>query len=308
MIRSVAAKAIAPRRGSRSPGPDQRDTGIRVLGRMPWGTHLCVFYETAEDLLDTAAAYFKAGLEGNEYCIWAISAPTTVSQARKRLREAIPNFDKHHAQGRIELLPGREWYLPDDRFELKRITAGWEAKLDDALKAGYDGLRISGNAFWSETNQWKEFIEYEHELYHSMSDRKMIALCTYSLRESRAVDILDVARAHQMSIARRNGDWDFLETPELMLARLEIARLSGALDILSKPFPGHEQITSRERTILSQVVKGASNKEAARALGLSPRTVEFHRANIMKKFDAKNSADLIRKVSNHPGHTKSASR
>jgi hypothetical protein len=58
----------------------------------------------------------------------------------------------------------------------------------------------------------------------------MIVLCTYSLQASRAVDILDVARAHQCSTARCNGVWEFLETPELRQARQEIRRLNEALD------------------------------------------------------------------------------
>jgi hypothetical protein len=69
-----------------------------------------------------------------------------------------------------------------------------------------------------------------------VSGQKMIVLCTYSLQASRAVDMLDVARAHQCTITRRNGDWEFLETPELTQAKREINRLNGALDILSKPF------------------------------------------------------------------------
>ena len=41
---------------------------------------------------------------------------------------------------------------------------------------------------------------------------------------------------------------------------------------------------------------GASNKEAGRHLGISPRTIEDHRANIMKKLGARNAADLVRIV------------
>jgi DNA-binding CsgD family transcriptional regulator len=44
------------------------------------------------------------------------------------------------------------------------------------------------------------------------------------------------------------------------------------------------------------VARGASNKEAGRRLGISPRTVEVHRARIMDKLGAKNTADLIRIV------------
>ncbi|NBQ39539.1 MAG: LuxR family transcriptional regulator, partial [Alphaproteobacteria bacterium] len=41
---------------------------------------------------------------------------------------------------------------------------------------------------------------------------------------------------------------------------------------------------------------GASNKEAGRQLGISPRTVEVHRARIMEKIGARNTADLVRIV------------
>jgi DNA-binding CsgD family transcriptional regulator len=87
-----------------------------------------------------------------------------------------------------------------------------------------------------------------------------------------------------------------LETPELKQAKREIKGLNEALLVLSRPFTGHELLTSRERTILAQIVRGASSREAADSLKLSPRTVEFHRANIMQKLDAKNVADLVRIV------------
>jgi hypothetical protein len=47
------ALAIAP-----GDDPAMRHTGIRDMGDMPWGTHICLFYETPEDLLDTAVYYF----------------------------------------------------------------------------------------------------------------------------------------------------------------------------------------------------------------------------------------------------------
>ena len=52
-------------------------------------------------------------------------------------------------------------------------------------------------------------------------------------------------------------------------------------------FPGREPLTRREREVLEQFTSGASNKEAGRQLGISPRTIEDHRANIMKKLGAK---------------------
>ena len=59
---------------------------------------------------------------------------------------------------------------------------------------------------------------------------------------------------------------------------------------------GAELLTPREREVLGHVVAGASNKEAGRTLGISPRTIEVHRARIMDKLGAKNAADLVRIV------------
>jgi DNA-binding CsgD family transcriptional regulator len=273
-----------------------RNTGIHVAGDMPWGAHICLFYETKEDLLDTNVAYIKAGLGGNEFCVWALSDPVTQDDAKDALRASVPDFHRHMADGRVELLPGYDWYLKGGRFDSQKITGGWHEKLRWALDKGFEGLRISGNAFWLESNQWKEFCAYEQELDESLSGQPMIALCTYSLQASRAVDMLDVARAHQFTIVRRQGEWEFLETPELKQAKREIKSLSDALLVLSRSFPGLKLLTARERIVLAQIVRGTSSKEAARALAISPRTVEFHRANIMQKLHAKNAADLVRIV------------
>jgi DNA-binding CsgD family transcriptional regulator len=55
-------------------------------------------------------------------------------------------------------------------------------------------------------------------------------------------------------------------------------------------------LTRREWEVALLIAEGASNKEAGRRLGISPRTVEQHRANIMAKVGARNAADLVRIV------------
>jgi len=294
------SKTPTDRRNAQPPErPDPaalRRTGIRPLPTTPWGTHICVFYESTQDLVDMHIDYFRAGLEANELCVWAISDPITTEEAREALRRGIPSFKHYLAQGRIDILPGYEWYLKGGEFDLKRITGGWSEKLSAALAMGRDGLRVSGNAFWLETNQWKEFREYEQELDDTLAGQRMIVMCTYALDAARAVDLLDVSRAHQFTIAKRHGEWEFLETPELRRAKEEINILNRAMDVLSKSFPGSESLTRRERSVLAQIVKGASTREAAAILSVSPRTIEFHRANIMQKVGVKNVAGLLRAV------------
>jgi hypothetical protein len=49
-----------------------RKFGLEPVGEVPWGTHLCQFYQTKEDLIDILVPYFNAGLESNEFCTWFI--------------------------------------------------------------------------------------------------------------------------------------------------------------------------------------------------------------------------------------------
>ena len=57
---------------------------------------------------------------------------------------------------------------------------------------------------------------------------------------------------------------------------------------------GLPRLTPREREVLDLISNGLSNKEAGRQLGISPRTIEVHRARIMEKLGARNTADLLR--------------
>jgi FixJ family two-component response regulator len=54
------------------------------------------------------------------------------------------------------------------------------------------------------------------------------------------------------------------------------------------------KLTHREREVLELAGKGLHAKEIARALGISPRTVEVHKASVMGKLDARNVAELVR--------------
>jgi two-component system, LuxR family, response regulator FixJ len=107
--------------------------------------------------------------------------------------------------------------------------------------------------------------------------------------------------------AVKNGALDFIEKPfdaDTVVTRVSEAieamerrkRNAGSSDGLAANFAGRDLLTPREREVLAQIAAGASNKEAGRLLGISPRTIEVHRARIMEKIGAKNAADLVRIV------------
>ena len=111
----------------------------------------------------------------------------------------------------------------------------------------------------------------------------------------------DIAMAVE---AMKLGAQDFLEKPfsaSVMIDRVREAiaayrrTTAGHIDGLGD-FAGRDLLTRRERDVLAQVAHGASNKEAGRRLGISPRTIEVHRARIMDKLGARNAADLMRIV------------
>ena len=56
------------------------------------------------------------------------------------------------------------------------------------------------------------------------------------------------------------------------------------------------ELTPREREVAAQVLRGLTSKEAGKALGISHRTVEIHRARLMRKYAANTTAELVQKL------------
>jgi PAS domain S-box-containing protein len=180
-----------------------------VVGHRPWGTHFCHFYETTDDLLDTLVPYFRAGLKRREFCVWVIADPLTEADARRALGHTVTS------SGDIEILPAREWYLEDGTFNPKRVKDGWNDKLVAALGRGYEGLRVAGQISWLPATQWKAFCDYEKALSESLTDQPTTMLCAYHVGARGVAEILDVARTHHFSLARRQEQWEVFEPPEI---------------------------------------------------------------------------------------------
>ena len=111
-----------------------------------------------------------------------------------------------------------------------------------------------------------------------------------------------MARVSEAVTALKLGSIDFLEKPFDVQEMLAILQKAIALDeqrrrsgndrdgVLSR----FAQLTQRENEVMEQIVRGAANKEVAARLGLSPKTVEVHRANVMRKTRANSLAELVR--------------
>jgi DNA-binding CsgD family transcriptional regulator len=250
-----------------------RRTGVNILGDVPWGSHLCVFYQSQDDLFDAVIPYLKAGLESNELCLWALPPPLTPEEAHSALGERIPDFDQYVAAGRMEITPGHDWYIDEGRFDIEKITAAWDEKVHAALARGCDGVRGSGAAFWLHAQHWKDFCAYERLLNKTFEGKPITVLCTFPIVASSAGDVLEVVRAHQFAVARRNGEWELIEpTP------------ATATD---------HGLTPREREVLWWAAEGKSAQEIAEILSIAKRTVNEHTQNAARKLGAANRTQAV---------------
>ena len=101
--------------------------------------------------------------------------------------------------------------------------------------------------------------------------------------------------------AMRSGAVDFIQKPyreQALLDSINAAlsmdaaarRSSSAADDLEE---GLAALTEREREVLNQILSGSSSKEIARELGVSPRTVEAHRQNLLRKLGIATVRELM---------------
>jgi len=205
-------------------GEETRTAGIDIIDYVPWGTHLCLFFQTKEDLRDILVPYFKAGLENNEFCMWIASEPLEVEAAKRSLRSVVEDLDDYIEKGQIEILDYSQWYTKSGRFEADEVLQGWIEKEDHALKRGFDGLRATGNISWLEKSDWAEFADYEAEVDHVIGKYRMIVICCYPLNKCEAAEVMDVVSNHQFALTRREGRWVDLDRLKRMVRTIVTTR------------------------------------------------------------------------------------
>ncbi|RPH54168.1 hypothetical protein EHM82_07250, partial [bacterium] len=205
-------------------------SGIQAVGAIPFGSHFCQFYRTKQDLIDTLVPYFEAGLRNNEMCMWVTSHPLEAEEATALLREAMPDFEEFAARGQIEIWNHHDWYLRNGEQRSAEVLQGWIDREKRALDRGFSGFRLTGNTFWLERSGWHEFVEYESMVNEAFRRFRIIALCSYSLDHCCAEDVLDVCRNHQFALARRQGDWELIESSPLKMAKEELKKLNDELE------------------------------------------------------------------------------
>ncbi|RXA21872.1 PAS domain S-box protein [Methanosarcina sp. MSH10X1] len=210
-----------------------RASGIDIIGNIPWGTHFCQFYQTKEDLIGIVVPYLKAGLENNEFCMWIVSPLLEIEEAKEALKRDIPGFEFYLEKGQIEIVLYADWYVKDYVSELEESLEKRVEKLNQKAASNYDGLRLSGDSFWSEAHR-QDIVQYEGEVDSLIGKHHMIALCTYSFDKCSTAGIAEIVTNHQFILARRERKWERIENFGRKRAEDAETRLREAFESLER--------------------------------------------------------------------------
>jgi PAS domain S-box-containing protein len=187
-------------------------TGLVIPDRVPLGTHLCQFYETADDLLELLVPYFREGLAANESCLWITSDALSVEQAEKALRAEVPELDHYLMTGQMQIIPHHAWYFASNCFNVDTVLTACCKKAVLAISQGYSGLRTTGDAACLQDEHGAELLAYEEKVQARLCHHKIVALCSYAVKKCTASQFLQLVHSHDIALVRRHGEWECIES------------------------------------------------------------------------------------------------
>ena len=107
----------------------------------------------------------------------------------------------------MQILSYKDWYLENGHFNSQYALDGAFRKYQEALSLGYSGLRITGNLFWLDQENWDSFMEYESLLDSIVPKYKILVICVYKESKCNTDNIIDVIKRHKYVIAKDGGYW-----------------------------------------------------------------------------------------------------
>ena len=185
------------------------------------GDHVCTLFSSREEQLTAAIDYIRGGLERGERCLY-VCGEQSPDEFRTELRRARISVEDEEKRGALILITKREGHLKGGTFSAAKMIEMLRGAVDDALKAGFNGLCAAGDMTWllDEAPGSQEIVEYEALLNHFYADSRALGLCQYN-RRTLPAKILDTCMATHKHI-RVAGPMivenPFYELPELAMS------------------------------------------------------------------------------------------
>ncbi|RCK77185.1 MAG: DNA-binding response regulator, LuxR family [Anaerolineae bacterium] len=142
---------------------------------------------------------------------------------------------------------------------------------------GFEATRIIHEQF----PQSRVLVLTQHEEWQYVMPLLKAGAAGFILKKAVGADLISAIR----TIAKGES---FLYPP---VAKTVLDQIQGSPTASDKQ---HKELTFREREVLAHILRGETNRQIAYALGLSIKTVEWHRSNLMEKLGARSLADLVK--------------
>jgi PAS domain S-box-containing protein len=246
-------------------------TGFPAIPEVPWGAHLCLFYESPQDLVEILVAYGVAGLENGEAILLMTCDAGALRELEARLRLAVPDYDRRVAEGAIELRRPEDTYVVGGRFDAEVVLDFWLAKLREALDRGFKGVRANGDEAWLRPDNWVSFQRYEETLGDAIAGQHALLLCAYALDNRSANEILEVAHSHQIVLAKRNQRWEALEAADVGQTKRQLQALR--LELEWRVIKRTEELSAANERLREEIVERTRVERALREHEARFRTV-----------------------------------
>ncbi|MGA7219623.1 MAG: MEDS domain-containing protein [Candidatus Sulfotelmatobacter sp.] len=180
----------------------------KALLDLPWGSHICQFYNRKEDLLKMLVPYFRQGLERNEACVWLVG-DLTVEEARNALAAAVPGLENYMSNGQMQIRHYTELYTnPNGTVKPADELSEQFAAMGSTVRAkGFAGLRASGAVSWINNEEsMSRFMDYETKVNCAIQASRMMAVCTYPARAASLHRCRELIHNHGKIYVKR-GEW-----------------------------------------------------------------------------------------------------
>jgi hypothetical protein len=180
----------------------------KALLDLPWGSHVCQFYNRKEDLVKMLVPYFKQGLERNEACVWLVGE-LTVKEARDALAAVVPDLEHYIAKGQMQILHYTEFYTNADGTvkPADQLSDQFEGVGSSVRAKGFAGLRASGSVGWVDSEDaMARFMDYETKVNCAIQGSRMMAVCTYPYRAASLCRCRELIHNHGKFYVKR-GEW-----------------------------------------------------------------------------------------------------
>jgi two-component system, sensor histidine kinase PdtaS len=180
----------------------------KALLDLPWGSHVCQFYNHKDELTKLLVPYFKQGLEKNEACIWLV-CDLTVEEATDALAAAVPGLERFMAKGQMQILHYSQFYTnPNGTVKAPDQLSRQFAELGAAVRAkGFAGLRASGSVSWINNEEsMARFMDYETKVDRVIQDSRIMAVCTYPAQAASMCRCRELIHNHGKIFVKR-GEW-----------------------------------------------------------------------------------------------------